>query len=52
MHVFCKSEREPSSALCGTGEKEKSEVFLFGSRHIQGDKLRVSLGWILGADES
>ena len=47
---FCKSEREPSSALCGTGEKEKSEVFFFfDSRHTQGDKLGVSLGGILGA---
>jgi hypothetical protein len=46
---FCKSEREPSSALCSPGEKEKSEVFFFGSRYTQGDKLGVSLGWILGA---
>ncbi len=45
---FCKSEREPSSALCG-GEKEKSEFFFFGSRHTQGDKLGVSLGGVLGA---
>jgi hypothetical protein len=35
--------------LCGTSAKEKSEVFFFGSRHTQGDKLGVSLGGILGA---
>ena len=45
-----KSERENNSnALCGTCEKEKSEVFFFGSRHTQGDKLGVSLGGVLGA---
>ncbi len=50
MWVSCIIEREPSSAECGTGEKEKkSEVFFFGSRHTQGDKVGVSLGGILGA---
>ncbi len=45
----CKSESVQSSALCGTSEKEKSEVFFFGSRHTQEDKLEVSLGGVLGA---
>ena len=43
------SENKPSSAVCGTCEKEKSEVCFFGLRHTQGDKLGVSLGGILGA---
>jgi hypothetical protein len=30
-------------------KKKKSEVFFFGSRHTQGDKVGVSLGGILGA---
>jgi hypothetical protein len=30
-------------------KKKKSEVFFFGSRHTQGDKLRVSLERVLGA---
>ena len=30
-------------------KKKKSEVFFFGSRHTQGDKLGVSLGRVLGA---
>ena len=47
--VWNNSEKEPSSALCGTSAKEKSEVFFFGSRHTQGDKLGVSLRGILGA---
>ena len=41
--------KRKSSALCGTSEKEKSEVFFFGSRYTQGDKLRVSLETVLGA---
>ena len=49
MCVYEISESKPSSALCGTREKEKSEVFFFGSSHTQGDKLGVSLGGILGA---
>ena len=47
--VSCIIEREPRSAMCGIGEKEKkSEVFFFGSRHTQGNKLGFSLGGILG----
>ena len=30
-------------------KKKRSEVFFFGSRHTQGDKLGVSLGGVLGA---
>jgi hypothetical protein len=42
--------KRKSSALCGTSEKEKSDVFFFfGSRHTQEDKLGVSLGGVLGA---
>ena len=41
--------KRKSSALCGTSEKEKSEVFFFGSRHTQRDKLRVFLEAVLGA---
>ena len=49
MWVSGISEREPSSAVCGTGEKEKKVRFFSLVQHTQGDKLRVSLRGILGS---